>query len=333
MADLNDIQRAEAVKIVGSDSTGVEQTPVQSTANGAIHSNLRNSAGTEIGTVTDPVSTTSIPIANNGGAKPSQSMMVAGSDGTSILPLLTDNQGRLITSALTGFGALFSFGDIVTAAIGITPVRRTTYTEQTTNAQRSIVSANAADASAGTGARTVKITYLDQVGAGPFTETITMNGTTPVNTVSTTICFIEKIEVVTAGSSGSNTGILSLKAATAGGGATIWTIGATDNQTFGSHHYVPTGKTCNITGMSVSHNGTTVGSGAVFILRSKSLTLANAVESQVSDSVRLYGQASTSTRTYGSPIKVIGPSRIFSYVTPETTSSTVYRSSFDFFEP
>lgn len=55
MADLSDIQAAGTTKIVGSDSSGVEQTPVQSTSNGGIHSNLRNNAGTEVGTSSDPV--------------------------------------------------------------------------------------------------------------------------------------------------------------------------------------------------------------------------------------------------------------------------------------
>lgn len=312
------------VSVYGSDAASLI------TSNALIRG---GSDGTIIGNVTDRLKITSIPIADNGGAKPSQSMMVAGTDGTNIYPLLTDNQGRLVTSALTGFGAAFTFGDVTVASTALAAVRRTVYTEQTANAQRSLVSASALDTSAGTGARTVKITYLDQTGAGPFTETVTLNGVTPVNTVSTTICYIEKIEVVTAGSTGSNAGIISLKAATAGGGATIWTIGATENQTFGAHHYVPTGKICNITGISVSHSGTTVGSGAVFFLRWRPLNNAAAVESQASDSVRLYGQASTSTRNYGSPIKLAGPSRVFAYVTPETSTSTVYRASFDFFEP
>lgn len=48
MADISDIQAAGAVKIVGSDGTGVEQTPVQSTVGGALHANLRDSAGSEL---------------------------------------------------------------------------------------------------------------------------------------------------------------------------------------------------------------------------------------------------------------------------------------------
>jgi hypothetical protein len=67
VADISDIQAAGTIKIVGSDSTGVEQAPVQSTASGSLHSNLRNNAGTEIGTAAaplrvDPTGATAQPI-------------------------------------------------------------------------------------------------------------------------------------------------------------------------------------------------------------------------------------------------------------------------------
>lgn len=247
--------------------------------------------------------------------------------------LKVDGTGGLVTTALTGFGADFAFGDVTLAATTQAVVRRTVYTEQTSNAQRSIASASANDAAAGTGARTVKITYLTSTGTGPFTETVTLNGTTYVNTVATNICFIEQIEVTTAGSGGTNAGILTLKAATAGGGATIGTINAGDRQTFWAHHYIPTGKEANVTGISVSHNGTTVGSGGVFVVKALTLNAANAVEIQLSDFVRLYGQSSTFARAYTSPVKFSGPARLLLYVTPETASSTVYRGAIDFFEP
>jgi len=274
-------------------------------------------------------------IGNIAATPPQQAQYVGGLDlnNNIMRPLQVDDQGRLVTSAITGFGADFVFGNVSTASTATAIVRRTAYIEQVSDAQRSIVSANANDTAAGTGARSVRITYLTASGAGPFTETVTLNGTTAVNTVATNICFIEELVVVTVGSTSSNVGIISLRAATAGGGATIGTIAATDNRTFWSHHYIPTGKICNITGVSVSHNGTTVGSGAVFVIRAISLPIANQAEAQVSDFVRLYGQASTSTRNYGSPIKVSGPARLISYVTPETSTAVVYRSSIDFFEP
>lgn len=315
MADLNDIQAVQSVKLVGQDSAGVETTPIGSDSRGNLN------------TVTESINL-------NNTAIPSRSSLIAGTDAGSIQRvLLTDTEGRLVTSALTGFGADFAFGDITTAALTRVLVNRTVYTEQVTDGQRSIASSSALDTAAGTGAKTATITYLDQTGAGPFTETVTLNGTTYVNTVATNICFIEQIEVTTAGTGGVNAGILTLKAAINGGGVTIGTISAKNNQTYWTHHYVPIGKTCNITGISCGHTGTTVGSGALFTLSSKLLNVPNTVEKQVSDFVRLYGQTSTFSRNYSSPIKVVGPARIRTYVTPETASSTTYRSAFDFFEP
>lgn len=242
----------------------------------------------------------------------------------------TDQTPILVTASSNSD---FTFGDVTLTAIALAVVRRTAYIEQITNAQRSIVSASATDAAGGTGARTVRINYYTATFTGPFSETITLNGTTAVNTVATNICYIESMEVLTVGSGLTNAGIISLRAATAGGGATIGTIAAANLQTFWAHHYIATGKVCNITGISVSHNGTTVGSGGLFILRAQSLNVVDAADIQVSDSVRLYGQASTFARDYTSAIKVPGPARIAVWVTPETASSTVYRAAIDFFEP
>lgn len=263
-----------------------------------------------------------------------QKVQLVGKDSITGLPvdLQLDSSGNLIVTALTGFGADFSFGDVTTSSLNKAVVNRTTYTEQTVNAQRSIASSSINDTSAGTGARSVIIKYFDQTGAGPFSETITLNGTTGVNTTNTNICFIESIEVQTVGSTGSNVGIITLYAAINKGGAVIGTIAATDNQTFWAHHYIAIGKTCNITGMSCGHNGTTVGSGALFQLNRISINSANSVDIQVNDFVRLYGQSSTFSRNYQSPIKVVGPARLRVWVTPETASTVIYRAAFDFFE-
>lgn len=270
-----------------------------------------------------------VQTANSFTGDPAPSLLYGTSTTGLPIPLNLDSSGNLIVTQISGFGADFSFGDITTSALTRILVRRTAYTEQSTNAQRQILSSSAADTAAGTGARTVKITYLDQTGAGPFTETLTLNGTTAVNTVNTNICYIEQMEILTAGSGGVNAGTITLRTLAA---ATIGTIAVGDNQTFWCHHYVPVAKTCNITGISSGHNGTTVGSGALFTLNAKYFTLVNSVETQISDFVRLYGQTSTFARTYSSPIKVVGPARIQMYVTPETSSSTIYRSAFDFFE-
>lgn len=226
----------------------------------------------------------------------------------------------------------FSFGRVTTAATSLAPVEETTYTEQITNGQRSLASSNAGDISGGTGARTVLITYYDQTGAGPFTETVTMAGTATANTVGTNICYIESLKVTSVGSAGSNQGTITLFTAINKGGTTITTIAVGDVQTFHAHHYVPLGKTCYISGFSIGSNATSAGAGGLFLLKASTPTVANSQELQVSDFVTIGGGQSTDTRTYNSPIQVVGPARVRAYVTPYATSSTVQYASFDFID-
>lgn len=261
---------------------------------------------------------------------------ISGLSGSTNISIAVDDVGRIITapagSAVAASSAGFRAGYVTTAATTRVSVRATAYVEQSNAVQRSIVSSNAADSSTGTGCRTAKITYYDSSGNGPFFEIITLNGTTAVNTTNSNIRFIESIEVVTVGSNGTNVGIISLKASTSGAGATIGSIAAGDNITFWSHHYVPNGKTCYVTGLSVGHNGTTVGSGGVFTLNAIAIGVSNVVEKQVSDIMRLYGQSSTVPRVYGTAIKVIGPAKITMYLTPESSKTLTYRGSFDFYD-
>lgn len=60
MSDISDNNSALTTKIVGANSTGVEQTPIQSTDNGAIHSNLRDSSGLELATSSNPFITNNV---------------------------------------------------------------------------------------------------------------------------------------------------------------------------------------------------------------------------------------------------------------------------------
>lgn len=247
--------------------------------------------------------------------------------------LKADENGQLITSSVTGFGADFTFGDVASSSTAIKIVRRTTYTEPTSQAQRSINSSSASDSSAGTGMRTIRIVYYTAAWTGPFTTDVTLNGTTAVNTSVSDIQYIEEMYAITVGSTGSNVGTITLYGSTGGGGGTVGTISATNNRTFWAHHYVATGKIANITGISAGSTSTTVGCGALFVMLAQKLDLANAADIQVSDFVRLYGQSSTFARAYQSPIKVTGPARLTVYVTPECSSATTYRASLDYFEP
>lgn len=225
-----------------------------------------------------------------------------------------------------------STGDIILSSATTSVIRRTTYTEQTTNFTGSIASANAADAAAGTGARTVKIYYVDATGATAGTETATLNGTTGVNLVTTTKCFIEKIEVLTAGSGGANAGIISLYTGAAKAGTVVGTIAAGDNVTFWAHHYVVTGDVCNVTGVYHGNNSTVSGGVSVAVLKAKDLSNAASVEKQVSDFIGVAGAANPFTRIYGSVVQVAGPSRLLMYVTSGSATSITYRGSFDSYD-
>lgn len=254
------------------------------------------------------------------------------SQGSLAVVMASDQPSIPVTTAPVGSVSGLSFGDVALSATTIAAVRRTAYTEQTTNFTGSVVSSSASDAAAGTGARTVKITYLDSTGVGPLTETVTLNGTTAVNLVSTNHCYIEKMEVLTVGSTGSNVGTITLKTGAGGAGTTVGTIAATDLSTFWNHHYVPLGKTCYIISYFMGNTGTTASQGSLYVLKSIQINVSNVPERIVSDFVRLFGQDSSITRIFSIPVLVVGPSRVTSYAIPESGASVTYRSSFDFYD-
>jgi hypothetical protein len=120
-----------------------------------------------------------------------------------------------------------------------------TYTEPSSQAQRSVVSTSANDAyPAGSGARTVRVTFLNSDYALK-TEDVNLNGTTPVNTVATDIRFIENIEVI---AGAATVGAIKLMTLINGGGTEIAAISASAYNTQFAHHYVPVGKRCWILG-------------------------------------------------------------------------------------
>jgi hypothetical protein len=181
------------------------------------------------------------------------------------------------------------------------------------------VSTSAADAAAGTGARTVKITYFDQTGAGPFTETVTLNGVTAVNTVGTNIALIERMDVMTVGSGGGNAGTINLQTLINGGGTTIGSIAAGDNQTNWAHHYVPTGKTCYV--ILIEGSATVVAGG----LSINSLNPINANIAQIQPDTTIRHGTTHISRPCPVLIPFVGPALIFINERPDAaTVSTVF---------
>ena len=95
MADLNDSQASQSVKIIGADSSGAEQVPVQSTTNGAIHTNLRNGDGVEIGVLATPLITDSVADLYSS-FSPDPTNVYTGDQS-----LILDGRGRLETHSTT----------------------------------------------------------------------------------------------------------------------------------------------------------------------------------------------------------------------------------------
>ena len=256
---------------------------------------------------------------------------------SSLVVQITPNQPPIPTTVVP---ATSIAGSVVGRIAGVssgtfTTVRQTTYVEQTTNAQRSIVSANANDSAAGTGARQVQITYLSATGEGPFTETVTLNGTTAVNTVATNICFIERMDVVAVGSGGSNAGAINLYTGTGATGVIFAAIGtgavATgtgDNQTFYAHHYVPIDFTVQGYYVSVGIIASAGGGSSVTVLRYRDPTIPTSPWRLASDYINA-AQGNSTSRTYFASIKLPGPLVVAAFVTPANNNSTA-TCSFDF---
>jgi hypothetical protein len=221
-------------------------------------------------------------------------------------------------------------GYVATSSTNIVPVRSTLYTAPAAAAQRSVSSSSANDTSAGTGARTILITYYDGTMSGPKTTSVTLNGTTAVATTATDIQFIERIEVITVGSTGINAGAISLFVNTSGGGGTIGSIVAGDNATFWGHHYVAAGKTAYLLGIRCSAFTT---NGIAFAFATGSPLTANLAYKNITGSIR-YGSGNMITSDYewDIPLVVVGPNLIYAACKPDLLTASTTLASFDYFE-
>lgn len=219
-----------------------------------------------------------------------------------------------------------SFGYTATSAASSKTVRATTYTPQGTNSQRSVNSTAAADTGAGTGAQKVKITYFDALGAGPFTETVTLNGVTAVNTVNTNIALIERMDVVQVGSGGGNAGTIQIWTATAGGGSVWGSIATGDNQTHWAHHYVPPNKTCYVT--SIEGSATVVAGG----LTINTANPISAAVPQTAPDITIRHGTTHALRPYNVPVPVVGPAIIFINERPDAATASTTFSGFSWIQ-
>lgn len=269
--------------------------------------------------------------------KPSSTAAATG-DPALVVTISPNSAALQITNTSGTANTGVSFGRVLYGGTSgvLTAVRATAYTEQTTNFTGSVKSSSTSDTnSAGTGARSITITYYDQTGAGPFTESANLNGTTAVNLVNTNHCFIEKIVVTTVGSTGSNQGTISLFTGAAGAGTTVGTIGVGnqvpngtvgDNTTLWAHHYTPINKTSSYFLFNV---GTTGNQTANHFLKSQQVLTANSAEIQITDSLITAASSDSVSRDLVSPAKVTGFARTTAYVVSNGTNTNFF-AGFDF---
>lgn len=112
----------------------------------------------------------------------------------------------------------------------------------------SVASTDAADTSAGTGARTVLMEGLDN-NFDEISETITLNGTTPVITVNSYIRLLD-MTTITAGSDASNQG--DITATATGSGDPQNQIRTAGNKSLAVQFTVPNGKTALLLSLTFS---------------------------------------------------------------------------------
>ncbi len=186
----------------------------------------------------------------------------------SIRPLRCDDDGVLQISGIhesislgTAPGSTvlrYSFGrntNVDNAMVDLWEGPTTVYVFPTTSQQMRVVSSSAADAAAGTGVRQAHIHYLDSNYVEQH-ETVTLNGTTPVNTVATDILRVNGLHSWTVGSGGVPAGNVSLQ--NTAGTVTYGYMAAGLNVALQSNFTVPAGHDFFITHWKGS-SGSTAG--------------------------------------------------------------------------
>jgi hypothetical protein len=209
-------------------------------------------------------------------------------------------------------------GSVATSSGSEAAVENTTYTEQTSGAQRSLASSSASDAAAGTGIRTVQVRYFtlasDGTITGPFYETVTLNGATAVAMVATNVALVDSVIALTAGSGGVAAGTITLYTDALGLGSAIATIAVGDRQTRYAHTYVPSGRRAAVSVVSVTNDDL----NAVATVRSLDYSNAHAAERGLfQDGVGFFSLLQ--------PIVVAGPARVRAYVTPSSAAAQTTR--------
>ena len=154
-----------------------------------------------------------------------------------------------------GFGCLLTtVGTMVTAGVGIMNdgAAFTALPVYATGEALEVVSSDADDdgSPAGNGARTVQVIYINNNGSVE-SEIVTMNGTGAVALTDTSVARVLDIHVLTAGSSGTNEGTITIRVASAG--ASRMSIPPAQSRAAPGRFTVPTGYAGLYRGFNISN--------------------------------------------------------------------------------
>ena len=140
------------------------------------------------------------------------------------------------------------------------------YVQPTAGMQMELVSSSANDAAAGTGARTVEVTYIEATTYLEKKEIVTLNGTTPVATVAVNMFRINKLRVLTTGSGQKAAGKIDIRHLS---DTPIYgTILAGMNESQQCIYTVPAGKTLKIKMINCALGSSAAGKSTTFCLKS-----------------------------------------------------------------
>lgn len=220
------------------------------------------------------------------------------------------------------------FGNVTTTSTSEILVSSRAYVEQSSQAQRSVKSTSTQDSdSAGTGARVVRITYLDSSYAVK-TEDVALNGTTRVSTVATDIRFIEKFEVIKGTEA---VGAIQLLDAPSGAQNEFCGIASATTVAFLCHHYVPAGMNCWIL-----HWGSTVDDDSSLKLTGQARPDGTNLVNRILDLEKVFGASVVPDHLFFDRdlAAVLVPEKTYVRITvaPGQSTSTTIRSWFYFWE-
>jgi hypothetical protein len=310
------VTASSALKVDGSAVTQPISAASLPLPTGASTSANQTTLGSQTTKVNDGTNTAAVKAASTAAAAADPALVVAVSPNNTVL---VADPNQAIGKGLATGSTSWQGGYLATSSTSILAIRASTYLPQSANFTATLVSSSANDTSAGTAARTILVTYFDQAMAGPFTETITMNGTSNVTASNSNYCYIESIVVVTAGSYGANQGNISLK----NGGTTVATVLADEVKTNLAHHYVASGKTCFIRNISLS---STVVNGSCIVKVQNPVT-ANSIPQQLGNFIRTISVQPQYSYPMGD-LPVVGPAFIALYFRSDTATANVIYGGF-----